>query len=152
MHMKKTLGQCAVFAIGLSLLLSAHAQQAVAGASENGRWLTESGNVEVQIMPCGEALCGKVVKVLANRSMSSPGAAMAAADDRSPLGMQILTGFTPAGDGEWKGNIYNRENGETYDCLMSLASPDQLKVRGYKGIALFGKTQIWTRVAGEPAQ
>jgi uncharacterized protein (DUF2147 family) len=111
---------------------------------ELGRWLTESGNLEIDIAPCGEALCGTVVKVIANRSMSGPGA-ITPADTRSPLGMKILTDFMPSGDGEWKGRIYNRENAETYDCVMTLAAPDQLKVRGYKGLPLFGKTQVWRR-------
>jgi uncharacterized protein (DUF2147 family) len=115
-----------------------------AAAAERGRWLTESGNLEVEIAPCGEALCGTVVKVIANRSMADPSKTMA--DAPSPLGMQILTGFKPAG-GEWQGQIFNRENGKTYDCLISLEGADQLKVRAYVGSPVMGKTQIWRRVA-----
>lgn len=117
-------------------------------SAESGRWITESGNLEVEISPCGEALCGTVVRVIANRSMSQPAKAMQAADGRSPLGMKLLSDFTPSGDGEWKGHIYNREDGQTYDCLIELLAPDQLKVRAYKGIPLFGKTQVWRRVSG----
>jgi len=122
-------------------------QPATAPATANqqlGRWVTESGNLEVDIAPCGKALCGTVVKVLANRSMADPSKTMAA-DAPSPLGMKLLSDFLPAGDGEWQGQIYNRENGKSYDCLMSLASPDQLKIRPYVGAPLFGKTQIWRR-------
>ncbi len=153
--MKNILARSVSLAAGSALALSVFAQPAPDTAPEvapeAGRWLTESGNLEVEIAPCGQALCGTVVKVIANRSMSKPDAAMAAADTRSPLDMKILTGFVPSGDGEWTGRIYNRENGETYDCLMSLAAPDQLKVRGYKGIPMFGKTQVWRRVStGSP--
>jgi uncharacterized protein (DUF2147 family) len=121
-------------------------------ASENdapiGRWLTDNGNLEVEIARCGEALCGTVVKVLANRSMSG-GGEMVAADNRSPLGMTLLKDFKAAGGGEWQGEIYNRENAKTYSCKISLSTPDRLTVRPYVGLPLFGKTLTWTRVAAE---
>lgn len=113
---------------------------------EMGRWLTESGNLEVDIAPCGKALCGTVVQVLGNRSMSNPNATMQAADSRPVLGMRILLDFVSNKDGEWSGHIYNRENAKTYDCRMELVAPDQLKIRAYKFLPIFGKTQIWKRV------
>jgi uncharacterized protein (DUF2147 family) len=116
-------------------------------ANPVGRWLTESGNLEVDIAPCSQALCGTVVRVLANRSMSNPKVESAPVDSRPALGLKILTEFTPSGDGEWQGHIYNRENGKTYSCLMALAAPDRLNIRPYIGLSLFGKTQIWRRVA-----
>jgi len=112
-----------------------------------GRWLTESGNLEIEILPCGKALCGTVVRVLANRSMSNPQAQMKSADGKSPLGKQILSNFVAADEGTWEGQIYNRENGNTYDCIMKPLPPDKLEIRGYKFLPLFGKTQVWTRVA-----
>ena len=81
---------------------------------ENARWLTASGNLEVAIARCDQHLCGTVVQVLANRSMSNPSAEMTAKDTRSAQGMKILTDLSSVADGEWKGHIYNRENGKTY--------------------------------------
>lgn len=117
-----------------------------------GRWLTESGNLEVEIAPCGEAFCGTVVRVLANRSMSDPSAAMAPADGRPALGMQILSDLKPSGDQQWTGTIYNRENAKTYSCRVTLAAPDRLEVRGYVLLPLIGKTQVWRRVAAATAK
>jgi uncharacterized protein (DUF2147 family) len=116
-------------------------------AAQLGRWLTASGNLEVEIAPCGKALCGTVVRVVANKSMAAPGTTMQPADARPALGMAVLTDFTLAREGEWEGHIYNRENGETYACVMALVAPDQLKVRPYRIMHLFGQTQIWHRVA-----
>ena len=116
-------------------------------AVQKGRWLTASGNLEVEVGPCGAALCGTVVRVLANNSMAAPNATMTPVDARPALGMRILENFTPSGDGEWKGRIYNRENGKTYSCVMALLAPDQLKIRPYIVLPLFGQTQIWRRVA-----
>jgi uncharacterized protein (DUF2147 family) len=112
-----------------------------------GRWITASGNLEVEIAPCGAALCGTVVRVIANRSMAASGAEMKPADTRPALGMTILYDFAPTGGAEWKGHIYNRENGEAYDCLMLRIGPDELKIRPYRVIPLFGQTQIWHRAA-----
>lgn len=118
--------------------------QAPQSAPERGRWLTESGNLEIEIAPCGAALCGTVVKVIANRSMSDPAKTMA--DGPSPMGMKILSDFKPA-NGQWQGHILNRETGKNFDCLMSLVSADQLKIHAYVGAPEMGKTQIWRRVA-----
>ena len=120
-----------------------------------GRWITESGNLEVDIAPCnpagGNTLCGKVVRVLANRSMSAPGTDMAAADARPALGMILLSGLRPAdgGSSEYQGEIYNRENAKTYRVNLTPAEPEQLLVHAYVGIPLFGKTQVWRRPAAE---
>src|SRR5215469_616990 len=108
----------------------------------SGRWITASGNLEIEIAPCGEALCGTAVQVLNNRSMSNPNVQMA---DRPALGLKILRDFTPDGDNQWRGYIYDRENGKTYRCRMTLLDENQLSVRPYIGIPLIGQTQIWRR-------
>lgn len=135
---------------------AAAAPVATAAASPKaplGRWITESGNLEVEIAPCAaQALCGKVVRVMSNRSMSGPGPDMAAADQRPALGMTLLTGLREsgnAGSGTYQGEIYNRENAKTYRVNVTPAEPDQLLVHGYVGIALFGKTQVWRRPAAD---
>jgi uncharacterized protein (DUF2147 family) len=51
----------------------------------------------------------------------------------------------------WSGEIYNRENGKTYDCTMSVSTAarpaGELVLRAYVGIPLFGKTQHWQRAS-----
>jgi len=124
----------------------AGAAAAAQDAPQLGRWLTESGNLEVEIAPCQQALCGTVVRVLANRSMSGPGQEMQPADPRPAMGMTLLSDFRASGEGEWKGRIYNRENAKHYSALMSMSGPNQLVIRGYVGLPVFGKTQVWQRV------
>jgi uncharacterized protein (DUF2147 family) len=131
-----------------SIAAETHAAQRPAAV---GRWLTQSGNFEIDIASCGQALCGTVVRVLANNSMSQPGVEMKPADDKPALGMKILSELAPTGDGEWQGLIYNRENGKTYDCRVSSPAPNQLEIRAYKFLPIFGKTQVWTRVAAQKA-
>lgn len=131
---------------GVFVALSSSATSTADPQLVHGRWITESGNLEIDIAPCGDKLCGTVSNVLANRSMSDPRKQMSPTGGRSPLGMKMLSKFTLDG-GVWKGSIYNRENGKTYDCLVTVATPDKIHVRGYKFLPAIGKTQVWTRVA-----
>ncbi len=62
------------------------------------------------------------------------------------IGLVMLNGFKFDGDDEWKdGNIYDPESGKTYNCYMYLKAKNTLKVRGYVGISLFGRTETWAR-------
>jgi uncharacterized protein (DUF2147 family) len=65
---------------------------------------------------------------------------------RPIIGLVFMTGFTPAGPGKWEnGTIYDPKSGNTYSCDMELQGANTLKVRGYIGISLIGRTEIWKR-------
>jgi len=113
------------------------------GYALSGRWITQSGNLEIEIAPCGEALCGTAVKVLANHSMSNP--AMDAPEKQPALGLKVLQDFVPDGENLWYGRIYNRENGKIYRCRMTLLGSGDLEIRPYIVLPIFGQTQIWRR-------
>jgi uncharacterized protein (DUF2147 family) len=129
---------------GLGSLLLANVQAAEPAGNITGRWVTASGNLEVDILPCEQAMCGIVARVLANRSMSNPGMEMGA---QPAIGLQILSDVKPKGEQEWQGRIFNRENGKTYDCILTAASPDEIKVHAYVFLPLFGQTQTWRRAS-----
>lgn len=63
------------------------------------------------------------------------------------LGLVNMKGFKyDVDDKEWTGGeIYDPKNGKKYSCKMELANPNSLKVRGYIGISLIGRTDTWTR-------
>lgn len=62
------------------------------------------------------------------------------------LGLQILQGFTYAGESRWEnGTVYDPESGKTYKCKMWLDGNDKLKVKGYVGVSVLGRTTLWTR-------
>jgi uncharacterized protein (DUF2147 family) len=44
------------------------------------------------------------------------------------------------------GKILDPKNGKTYKCYITLEGKDKLKVRGFIGISLFGRTQYWSRL------
>lgn len=62
-------------------------------------------------------------------------------------GMVIMWGVHKDGD-EWNGGqVLDPKNGKTYKVKLNLVDGGQkLKVRGYVGISLFGRTQVWKRV------
>lgn len=65
---------------------------------------------------------------------------------RSLMGVVLLQGFR-YDDGAWeKGTIYDPKDGKTYSCVLRLKDAGAMEVRGYVGISLFGRTEIWTRV------
>ena len=148
----------ALAAVLLFTAVAAQAQSSSPVSDPRGRWVTANGNLEVEVAPCGVALCGTVTKVLGNRSMAPGGGDMQAADKRPALGMTLLKDFAPVDatdpsrpPTEWAGQIYNRENGKTYSCNMSVSTANnaagELLLRAYVGLPLFGKTQRWVRVA-----
>ncbi len=110
-----------------------------------GHWITSTGNYEVEVAPCGDALCGTIVKVLGNRSMRDPDVEMQSPDPRPALGMRILTDLAPAGDGRWTGSVYDRESAKTYSCVVTLLDTGELAVRGYVVLPMFGRTALWHR-------
>ena len=62
------------------------------------------------------------------------------------IGLEMLQNFV-YNDGEWTdGSIYNPGDGRQYKAYMKMENERTLTVRGYIGIALFGKTDTWTRV------
>lgn len=71
--------------------------------------------------------------------------------DRELLGLEFLKDFAFNGDDTWEsGTIYDPESGKTYQCTMWLEeSGQELKVRGYVGISLFGRTETFVRVQNE---
>ncbi len=62
------------------------------------------------------------------------------------IGMTIAKGLREK-DGVYQGGeILDPENGKTYRCKMKLLeNGKKLEVRGFIGISLFGRSQIWTR-------
>lgn len=142
----------------LTLLLSAIAVLASVTAPAQlkadditGTWLTRGDKkAKIAITRNGNTYDGKIVYLsVLNADGSSP------RDEKNPdkakrtqtiLGLQILKGFKFDKD-EWNhGEIYDPESGKTYSCTLSLKDPSTLKVRGYIGISLLGRTEIWTKV------
>ncbi len=65
--------------------------------------------------------------------------------DQKVLGMEILWGLKKDGN-EWNnGKVLDPQNGRVYDCYIEMESEDKLKLRGFMGFSLLGRTQYWYR-------
>ena len=65
----------------------------------------------------------------------------------------MMGSFKPdsSNPGKWVGGwAYDPDGGSTYSGQMELADPNTLKLRGYVGIPLFGRTETWTRESAAP--
>src|SRR5258708_145829 len=114
-----------------------------------GRWLSESGKGVIEIYPCADKLCGKLVWLADPIRDGAPAVDRdnkdAALRQRPLCGLMMLGDFRQLEAKRWgDGWIYSPENGKTYRATMTLDG-ELLKLRGYIGIPLFGETQTWTR-------
>ena len=64
---------------------------------------------------------------------------------RDLLGLELFTNFRYHKGIYLDGAVYDPENGKTYECKMAL-DVGKLKVRGFIGFAIFGRTEIFERV------
>lgn len=63
------------------------------------------------------------------------------------VGMRILWAMKKKSDTKYEsGSILDPKNGKTYRCRLTVLDQGrQLEVRGYIGISLLGRSQIWKR-------
>ncbi|MET4695460.1 DUF2147 domain-containing protein [Endozoicomonas lisbonensis] len=66
--------------------------------------------------------------------------------DQKIEGMTFIWGLTRDGDKYDDGKILDPASGKIYSASLSLTEGgERLKVRGYLGFALIGRTQVWLR-------
>jgi uncharacterized protein (DUF2147 family) len=109
-----------------------------------GTFWSPKKDAKIEIYKKGTCYYGKSVWVANPRKDNkNPNPSL---QKREVLGIELLANFKYT-DGEYtNGTIYDPQSGKTYSCNMSLTG-DKLKIRGYVGISLFGRTEFFTRVA-----
>ena len=90
---------------------------------------------------------GKVVDILNPKSRNKRCDECTGEDKGKPiLGLTVMKGLKKDGNEYNGGRILDPQHGKVYRCYINLESENRLKVRGYIGISLFGRTQYWYRV------
>jgi len=129
----------AAVAIGAALLSQGvDAQDTAKGV--NGVWIDHTGQGAVEIGPCGDKVCGRVIwlKDPAHKSKSG----------KLICGTQILGDLRQQAANAWEsGWIYNPEDEERFSAALQLSGPNTLLVTGYLGIKLLGETFTWRRAS-----
>lgn len=98
-----------------------------------GTW--SMGKVTIKVTDCGGGLCGTIVglKEPISKIDGKPKVDRENPDaskrTRPLIGLAVLIGMKPAGDGKWQGAIYNPDDGNTYSASIKVDG-DTLKVKG----------------------
>jgi uncharacterized protein (DUF2147 family) len=141
---------CAVLITLMSAALPALAQE----ASPVGLWkniddVTGKPKALIRISEDKGELRGQIEKLF-----PAPGeepnpkctACSGAKKDQPVIGMVFMSGLKKNGDEYTDGEILDPDNGKVYRSKMSLAEGGKkLKVRGYVGVPMFGRSQVWVR-------
>jgi len=117
-----------------------------------GVWLHDNKRIQIEIAPCGDRLCAKIVWF--RRPNDAQGRPIVDLKNPDPaqrtrplLGLTVLRDLRHAGENKWEdGKIYNPDDGVDYNAEMSIEDEGTLRVRAYVLVPLFGHTFIWTRV------
>ena len=145
--MGKVLASAAV----LETCLGLAAATPVMAAGPIGRWLTEDGEATIAIARCGAALCGTILALktpidpATGRPQTDVNNPDAAKTGRPLIGVQIIFDMRPSGTADtWDGQLYNAEDGKTYNGSLTMTGANTLELRGC-ALLVFCKSQTWTR-------
>lgn len=135
-------------ALGLPLLIIAAATPGMA-ASPEGIWSMSDGKVTVRVSDCGNNLCARIVglKEPISKIDGKPKVDRENPDSskrkRPLIGLSILIGMKPNGEGKWKGAIYNPDDGKTYSATV-VHNGKTMKVKGCVA-GVFCKTNTFVK-------
>jgi uncharacterized protein (DUF2147 family) len=138
--------------VTLMLLVSSSIAQTTGGDKVLGFWLSEKKDAKIEMFRSGNKYSGRLIW----------GAEMYEADGKTPLkdtknpdvalrtrsrlNMVLISGLTYDDGAYADGKLYDARNGRTYSLKMKLKDDNNLEMRGFYGISLFGQTVQWTRI------
>ena len=119
-------------------------------ATVRGYWLEPAGAV-LRVGPCRDHLCIEIVTLSpgnhAREDVHNPNPTLRG---RSLCGLRIGDRFIESDARHaHDGQLYDPRSGRTYHGSMT-AEGDLLKLRGFIGIQLLGRTETWTRARVSP--
>ena len=147
--MKRTILSLAALSAGALLSTSVFA------VSLNGtQWQTiddKTGEKKavMQLTESGGKVTGKILKVLDKEKADALCTKCPGSLRNKPVeGLQILSGFKADGNNQWSdGKLVDPESGKTYSGKLTLSDNGQsLKLRGFVGTPVFGRSQTWQRI------
>lgn len=117
-----------------------------------GKWKTiddESGKARsvVEIYEKSGKIYGKIIEIFDASDRNRVCEKCTGVEKGKPiLGLTIIKGLVKEGSDYTDGKILDPKNGKLYKCTIVLEDKDKLKVRGYIGFSLIGRSQFWLRV------
>ncbi|WP_353086552.1 DUF2147 domain-containing protein [Flavobacterium sp.] len=132
--------------LGLFLTTSLYSQTIL------GKWKTiddATGKEKsiVEIYEQNGKIYGRIIEVIDPAAKNKKCDQCEGADKNKPIeGLIIIKGLKKDDDEFTGGTITDPKTGKVYKCTISLDGNDKLKVRGYVGFSLLGRTQYWIKV------
>lgn len=140
----------------LALALLAAAGMAYAQSTPAGLWKTiddktKSERALVRVTESGGVFVGRIEKLLAPDAKPDAKCDKCEDDrkDKPMVGLEIIRGVKKSdSDNLWDGGtIVDSSDGKVYKVRMQTADGGKkLEVRGYMGMPMLGRTQVWIRV------
>lgn len=121
---------------GLAIALAP--ASALAKSSLEGRW--KNGAMEIVIAPCGDSLCGRVVRASAKqqaKAQSGSGTRL--------LGARVIDDIEPSGPRTWRANVFVASRNMNARGTIEQLAPNRLAVHGCL-LGILCKTQHWDRI------
>lgn len=110
-----------------------------------GTYMTEGGKAKIVVSKQGTRYIGTLVWTRRGDVLDSKNPDKAEAEKKL-VGKVILRDLQYDEGADYKGGkIYDPESGKTYSCKATHQADGNLKVRGFIGASLFGRTTLWTR-------
>tara|TARA_B110000285_G_scaffold55939_1_gene63650 strand:+ start:1457 stop:1903 length:447 start_codon:yes stop_codon:yes gene_type:complete len=140
--------------VSMLLMFSISGVFAQKGDAILGTWLNQDEDAKIVITKVDSKFTGKIIWVKKDEEDdgSKPNLDNKNPDEslqsRRVVGLEILSNLVwDEGDNEWDdGEIYDPKSGSTYSCYGELEDKNTLKLRGYVGISIIGRTAVWTKV------
>lgn len=110
-----------------------------------GEWLSQEKDGKILIFKQGDQYFGKISwgKASGKKDVKNPDEKLRS---RDLIGAVILKNFKFTGSAWENGTIYDPNTGKTYDCILKIKDGNKtLDLRGFVGVAMFGRTSTWTR-------
>jgi uncharacterized protein (DUF2147 family) len=120
-------------------------------ATIEGTWITQDDETgrqksEVLIYKENGKLYGKITKLLLPEDEGKKCVNCKGKNKDQPIeGMVIIKDLTLEDDTWEDGTILDPKSGKVYDCYIGFQDSNTLKLRGFLGFSLLGRTQIWKR-------
>lgn len=127
-----------------------HAEEAIVGDWETIDHKTNKPSSVIHIWESNHKFYGKIAKIFPSENPDKLVFCdrCRGADRGKPiLGLTIITDFLHGSKNQYvNGRILDPHNGHVYQCYMRVIEQGQrLKVHGYFGIPILGRTDIWQR-------
>ena len=114
-------------------------------------WITQDDETgkkksEVLLYKNNGKLYGKIINLLLEEDKGKLCVNCKGENKNLPIeGMVIVEGLMLNGKTWEEGTILDPKSGKTYSCYITFDDDNTLKVRGYIGFSLLGRTQKWIR-------